>query len=558
MLTEVLETRMNRGIYMKNSILKKVATSLALVLGLVLVLASCQLSSNGTGSGDVKIANIAFTYPVSSMNPLHMDASEAMKYAVGMTWDPIVELNENLEFEGVLAESVERLEDGKTFRVTLKDDAKWSDGQEIVADDLIYYVLRVTSPSVANVTMSAYYLFEGFDEETGQVADDATEVAGLVKVDDKTVDFVARSEMSLENFNNNYMRYAFPLPAHVLSEKSAQELATTDWFNNPEVISGPYKPTSVDLSNAITYTRNEQYWQGEPKINSLNIRIVPGSQLLSGLQSGEIDYVQQTTAVFPQEDHNAIQELEGVEAIYADPVTSVFTFINTETVPEENVRQAMLYAIDRQLLLAEFLDGNGEVVDGFLTSISSYFDENLEVIQQDTAKAEELLAKAQEDGWNPNTTYTFKIDSGDQTFQQAANIIVDQWKQVGINAQVQTTPLTQLLADAGNHAFDILSVQYTLPPAAPALDIAWLTGEGNWSNYRSDTVDQLVGEAIIFSGENEEGIAIYNQINALMQTEVPMFNTYVIKPLGAKSERLSAQDPSVFGGFMDLHAWDIN
>lgn len=538
---------------MKNKFMKKIVSLVAMTLAIVFVLAACQ-----SGDGEHKIANIAFTYPVASMNPLHMDASEAMKYAVGVAWDPMVELNQNLEFEGVLAESIERQEDGKTFRVKIKENAKWSDGQPITSDDLIFFVLKTTSPAVGNVSMTGYYLFEGFGEETGKVADDATEVAGLVRVDDKTVDFVARSEMSLENFNNNYMRYAYPLPSHILKEKSAKELATTEWFTSAEaVVSGPFKPVSVDLANALSFTKNEKYWQGEPKLNALNIKVVPGSQLLSGLKSNEIDFVQQTTAVFPQDDHATITNLDTAKEVYANPVTSVYTFINNEVVPELEVRQAMLYAIDRELLLKEFLKDNGEIVDGFITSASNYFDSSLEVIKQDIEKAKELLETAKDNGWDAEKTYTFKIDSGDQTFQQAANIIVEQWRQVGIKVQIQTMPLTQLLADAGNHNFDIFAVQYTLPPAAPALEVAWLTGEDNWSNFSNEKVDALVNGAITFSGSAEEGIALYGEINAIIQEEVPMFNAYVIRPLGAISNRLVANDPSVFGSFMNLHEWDI-
>lgn len=533
---------------------RRFTSILAALFALVFLLAAC---GPGGQQQNLKIANIAMTDPISSLNPVFMDASEAMKYAVGISWDPIVELNEKLEFEGVLAESVTLQEDGKTFRVKIKDDAKWSDGEPISSDDLIFYTIQIRTPSVGNISMAAYYLIEGFDPETGQVPDDTKEVSGLVRVDDKTVDFVPREPISLENFLNNYMRYSYPIPYHLLKDMTSAELAKTDWFTQPEAVSGAFIPTQVDLANAISFKKNEAYWQGEPKLDRLNIKITDGAQLLAGLESGEIDYVQQTTAVFPQEDQAAVEKLDKAKAIYAEPVTSQFTFINQESIPDKRVRQAMLLALDRQGLVDSFLDGHGEVVDGFLTSTSTYFDSSLEAVKQDLDKAKALLDEAKKDGFDPNREFVFKINSGDQTFVQMSTIVIEQWKQLGLNVKVQTVPLNNLLADAASHSFDILAVQYTLPAAAPALDIAWLTGPDNWANFHNDRVDALLAEASGFSGEAADGVKLYGELNRIIQDEVPMMNLYVIEPLGAKSERLQAQDPSVFGGFMNLHEWDI-
>lgn len=512
-----------------------------------------DVAAPGGDTQGESIVNIGMTYPITSMNPLLLDASEAMKYAVGMSFEPLVELNSNYEFEGVLAESVTQSDDKKVFTVKLKDEAKWSDGTPITADDVIFTVLKTTSKTVDNTSMSMFYLFKGFDE-FGKVPDDATEVEGLVKVDDKTVEFHATEELSLENFNNNFMRYLCPIPKHVLKDMSIDELKTTEWFASPDVVSGPYRATSADLAHYVTYEANENYWQGAPKIKKLNIKIVTGSQLFAGMQSGEIDYVQQTTGVFAQEDIPSVEKLENAKAVYDKPVTPVLTFVNCKTVEDARVRKAILYAIDRQLLVKEFLRGKGEVVDGFLTSASPYFDETHEPLPYDPAKAKELLAEA---NWDSSRVLDFKIDSGDSTFAQAANVIVAQLAEVGIKAQVTSLNLTQLLADAGSHNFDMLSVQYTLPPVAPSLDVSWLAGPGGWPDYGREETNKLIEEASLISGNTEKLKEVYKEIHSYINEDVPVINMYAIAPIGAKSKRLKAPDPSVFGGFMNLHTWEI-
>ena len=74
------------------------------------------------------------------------------------------------------------------------------------------------------------------------------------------------------------------------------------------------------------------------------------------------------------------------------PTSTVF--INTKNVPDQKFRQALLYAIDRNQILEQLLKGNGEVVDGFLSTAGPYYDPSIEPVSYDPAKAKELLAES--------------------------------------------------------------------------------------------------------------------------------------------------------------------
>ncbi len=503
--------------------------------------------------GEDKIVNVGMTYSITSMNPILIDASESMKYAVGLAYLPLVEIASDSTFAGVLAEEFTANEDGTVFTVKLRDDVKWSDGEPVTVDDVIYTILMQTSKSVSNVSMAGYANLKGFDE-SGQVEDNVTEVEGLQKIDDLTMEFHAAVPMSLETFSYNFLCYIFPIPAHEFEGQTAAQMATSDYFLAPEVVDGPFRTVSADVAHNVSYVKNETYFKGEPIIDKLNIVIRTSSQLYSGLASGEIDFVQQTTGVFAVEDIPSIETLANAKAVYGDPVTSVLTFINNESVPDKRVRQAILAAIDRELLVDQFLDGKGEVVDGFQTSASPYFDSTLEVTQYDPDRARELLAEAE---WDGSQTLIFKIDSGDGTYQQAANVIVAQLAEVGINVQLQTVNFNQLLTDANNHDFDMMAVQYTIAPSAPALDIQWLTYNEGWPLYNNPEVDELVNEAALVSNDVPRLTEIYGKINRAMQEDVPIFSSYVLSPLGAVSNRLVNATPSVYGSFHNVETWDI-
>ena len=119
--------------------------------------------------------------------------------------------------------------------------------------------------------------------------------------------------MSLTTFENSYARYLLTLPKHVIEKYTEEELSTAEWFNQPDVISGPFYVTEFDVDHYISYKANPDYWKGAPKIDKLNIKIVDGSQLYAGLQSGEIDITQHTMSVIPPEDYASVEALDNVD-----------------------------------------------------------------------------------------------------------------------------------------------------------------------------------------------------------------------------------------------------
>ena len=552
----------------------KRAAALALSGAVALSLAGCGQSGSGaqTGSGEAaaqagdqsaggeaapaapgeKVVNVGVTSSLNTLNPLLMDGVEINKYATGLMFLPLVELSPDMEFEGMLADSI-TAEDERNFLVHIDEEAVWSDGQPVTADDVVYTALRLCSPVIGNTAMM-YYVFEGVGDD-GYVEEGADHVDGIVKVDDKTVRFTTKDPMSLITFNSSYARYLMPLPKHVLEGVAEADLASYDWFNHPDVVSGPFRVTEFDKDHYISYEANEAYFKGAPAIDRLNIRIVEGSQLLAGLQSGEIDITQNTMSAIPLEDYESVQALENVEASFGDPITNQSVFIRTENIPDARVRQAMVYAIDRQQILEQLLKGNGEVSEGFLSSASPYYDDTIEPLGYDPEKAKALLA---ESGWDGSQVLRFCVDSGDSTFVNAASIIVAQWAAVGIQAQIQTMDINSLMSTAGSGDFDVLAVQYTYPPVDPYVDIAWLLGgEGSWTGYTSPEIEEAFAQ-IPLSSDAKELKELYGAVDRKVQEDVPMFSAYIIKSMAAANKRLVNAQPSVYGFFNHVEQWDVS
>lgn len=512
---------------------------------------STESASSDTAASGEKIINVGVTNTIGSINPLLLNGGEINKYATGLMFLPLMELDADLNFEGMLADSI-TTEDNKNFIVHIDDAATWSDGTPVTADDVVYTALRLASPVIGNTAMM-YYVFEGVGDD-GFVEEGAESIDGIQKVDDKTVQFTTKEEMPITTFENSYARYLLTLPKHVIEQYSEEELSTADWFNHPDVVSGPFIVTDFDVDHYISYEANKDYWKGAPKIDKLNIKIVDGSQLYAGLQSGEIDITQQTMSDIPQEDYESVEALDNVDVVYGSPVTNQSVFIQTKNVPDVKVRQAMLYAIDRQQILEKLLNGHGEIVDGFLSSASPFYDDSLTPVSYDPEKAKALLEEA---GWDGSQTIRFYVNSGDSTFVNAASIIAAEWAAVGIKAEIQTVDFATLMSVAGTEDYDVLAVQYTYAPVDPYPDVAWLLGgEGSWTGYSDDTLNDALTKSQLTS-DPEETKELFSVVDKKVQEDVPMFSAYVISAQGAVSKRITGAAPSVYGFFNDVQNWDV-
>lgn len=498
-----------------------------------------------------KIINVGVTSSLGGINPFVIDQTEINKYAVDLMFLPLVELDKDSNFQNMLADSI-TTEDNINFVVHIDDAATWSDGQPVTAYDLEYTVLRLASPVVNNTTLMLY-AFEGTTDE-GFVEEGATSMAGLTVLDDKTLQFTSKYPMSLTTFNNTYGRYLRALPKHVIEQFSEEELLTADWFNHPDVIDGPFLLTDYDADHYISYVANENYFKGAPKLDKLNIKIVDGSQVYAGLQSGEIDITQLTMTSIPETDYESIEKLENVKAVYGSPITNQSAFIQTANIPDARVRQALVYAIDRQQLVDQLLKGNGEVIDGFVSSASPYYDSSIEPLPYDPEKAKALLEEA---GWDGSQTLRFYVWSGDTTFVNGAQILAAQWGAVGINVEITTLDLASLMSVAGSTDYDILAVQYTYAPVDPYPDVAWLlSGEGSWTGYADDEINAAL-EDTQTTTDVEQLKADYSVVDKKVQEDVPMFSVYVISQMGAVNNRVVGAEPTAYGFFNDVQNWDV-
>lgn len=371
-----------------------------------------------------------------------------------------------------LAESWEFDEASCTYTFHLREDVKWHDGADFTAHDVKFTIEAITDP-----------------ENGSENAPNFEDVEEITVVDEHTVSFrLAAPNIAFLD----YMTMAV-LPEHLLAGEDMQE---SDFFRNP-IGTGPYKLARWDTGQAITLVKNEEYFQGEPGIDTIIFKIVTDDNARAvQMESGELDL-----ALLTPKDAQSFDGREGY--ICYDMQTSdyrgiLFNFGNDYWTDNRDIIPAICYAIDRESIVDAVLLGQGIVAYGPLQR-NIYNNEDVEHYDYDPQKSRELLEDAGctmgNDGFyerNGETIgFVISVGAGDQVRIDIAQAAAQQLREVGIDCTVEIPvridwegQMAYLIGwgspfDADDHTYKVFG-----------------TNKGaNYSGYSNAMVDRYLTEA---------------------------------------------------------------
>ena len=282
-----------------------------------------------------------------------------------LLFDGLTAHDENNEVVPGLAESWELDDATNTYTFHLRDDVNWHDGEKFTADDVEFTIKAIMDP----------------DNES-EIASNYEDVTAINVIDDKTISFTLRDK------NVAFLDYMTIgiLPKHLLESKDMQ---TDEYFHNP-IGTGPYKIQEWDEGQSITLVKNEDYYKGAPKIDTIVFKIVPDDNAKAlQLKSGEINLAKVTpkdAQNFTDDDTFTVYDMKT-----ADYRGILYNFNNEFWQRNKDAIPAISYAIDRQKMVNSVLLGEGIVAYGPLQR-NKYNNENVAKLrafdERDTAKKE--------------------------------------------------------------------------------------------------------------------------------------------------------------------------
>jgi peptide/nickel transport system substrate-binding protein len=346
--------RMNRREFLRNSSL--VAGGLA-AGGL---LQACVRSGpvGGGGGGDSTLTYGNAEPPTSS----NMDDAAVLGLVdfqiASLVQDRLIEFDKNMNLVPRLATRWEYVNDN-TVRLELRDDVKYHNGEKFTAEDAKAAIDRVSS-----------------DPDLAQSA--------LWAPVETTVDGSTRLSIRAD-----------PPFAPLLAVLAITSIPPASFSENPEkfekedIGAGPYRFVEY-AANRVTLEANGNYWDGQPSINRIVFEYIqdPNARL-NALLANDVDIITRC-------DSQQLKAVEGDDNFYVNETSPSAGIVmiyqhNNEIIANKKVRQAMMYAVDREALVEQILEGVGKPSRSIIPSPTFFYEPLSEAYPYDPDKAKALM-----------------------------------------------------------------------------------------------------------------------------------------------------------------------
>lgn len=426
-------------------------------------------------------------------------------------------------------------EDFTEWTFTLRDNAVWSDGEPVTAHDFVYAWKRLVNPETA----SPYAWFGelmSLDNASAIIAGEAeVDELGVEAVDDHTL--VARLSAPLPHF---YMMMShastFPAPEWVIEEHG-------DQWTRPEniVTNGAYVLSEHVPQERSVRVKSDTYWDAENTVIETVTALVINdeNQALTRFLAGELDRTEVPIGQFPR-----------LEEEYPDTAVSIPTLCTyyynfnlrdngPEATQDERVRQALSYAIDRDVIVDQVLQAGQTPAYVFAPVGMANMDtpsveyETWSQADRD-ARAVELLAEA---GYGPDgepLELSILYNTSD-AHRQLATIIGQMWEQkLGVTTTLENMEWNTFLDARENGDFDVSRGGWCADYNDPStfLDLFQSSSGYNDAKYANEEVDGFLAEAKVL----EDAADINRQIEEIVAVEMPVIpvyhyaNAYMLNP----------------------------
>jgi peptide/nickel transport system substrate-binding protein len=429
-------------------------------------------------------------------------------------------------------------EDPLTIEYTIHEDATWSDGEPVTAEDARWTYEQIMNEDNQIITRVGWELVEEFEA-----------------VDDKTVRIT---------FSEPYAPWRVMMTSAILP----QHIYEGEDFNtalNDEIIgSGPFVFEEWNRGNSLTLTKNENYWGEEPGLDQVTFRFIPDSQtLINSLESGEVDFID------PQLDIGLLERLQGLEEagnislqLGAGTQWEHIAF-NLERVDDLRLRQAIAYGINRQQIIDEVLQGEVEVLNSVIMPQQEiFYTPAWEQYTYDPDRARQLVEEIEADGGETSITFSTTAEQALRVTLQ--EIVQQQLADVGIDVRIDNVAAQTFFGEwtpQGNFEMGEWAWLSDPDPTLTTLFAATsLPPDGqNYYRYENEQVTEWLQQADVTVDEQERADLLI-QVQEQMAEDLPLIPMYQRIVIYAYNPALEGPEmnPTIAGPTWNIGEWSIS
>ena len=469
---------------------------------------AAEADQAGQGTSDVTYGGsivVGIQQDIDSLDP-HKATAAGTKEILFNIFEGLVKPDENGNLINAVASDYTVSEDGLVYTFTLREGVKFHNGNAVTAEDVKYSLERVSglldgTPLIS--TLSTIQAVDIIDEQTVQVT------------------------VGSANTELIYSFVAAIIPAGSGEAEGADPVGT-----------GPFSFVSYKPLKGITKAKNPDYWQeGLPYLDSVEFKIMgDGDTSLMELQGGTVDFY----AYLTDSQAQALKDSHQVISSPTNMVQALFLNNAVEPLNDVRVRQAISYALDKDEINGFVGGGNGTLISSAMLPTLKEYYVDLNDTYGSTAnveKAKELMADA---GYGDGFDMEIAIVSTYPFHMQTGEVIVEQLKNIGINATIKGMENGTWLDEVYNgRQFDATITALTCDMTPGYLMNRFQTdSKKNFINFQSAAYDENYAKAQA-ALDPEEKAGYYKELQKILCDEAGSVFIQAPANMTAISKRLA-------------------
>ncbi|WP_210366584.1 peptide ABC transporter substrate-binding protein [Bacillus sp. REN3] len=472
--------------------------------------------------------------PTSFDPPIGFDS--ASWNALNNLMEGLTRLNKEHQPEEATAESWTVSEDGKTYTFKIREDAKWSNGDDVTANDFVFAWKRLLDPATGSAAAFLGYFIEGGEEfNNGKGSADNVKVKAI---DDKTFEVTLISPQA-------YFLSVIANPAFFpINEKVAKE--NPKWFAEADTFvgNGPFNLASWEHDTKFVMEKNNKYWDAENvKLDKVEWAIVDDTNTeYQMFQAGDLDVSDVPSELADKlfKDGKVKVEDQAGDYFYRFNVTK-------EPFQNVNIRKAFALAVDQQKIVDFVTKNKEEAAYGFVSpgfkdpSGKDFREVNGEFNKTDIEQAKALLKKGmEEEGYDklPQVTLTY---STDDVHKKIAESLQQMFKEnLGVDVKLANMEWN-VFAEEQKALKHQLSRSSFLADYADPINFLenFQTGHSmNRTGWGNPQYDQLIQKAKKESNEEKRFEMMY-EAEQILFDEAPIFTIHFYNQVYLQNEDVS-------------------
>lgn len=446
------------------------------------------------------------------------------------------------------AESWDVSEDALVYTFHLREDAKWSNGDPVVASDFEYAWKRVLNPETLSQRAEFLYAIEGaenYNKGEGDLEDVQINV-----LDDYTLEVVLRSPTPY--FTEFVAMYTFsPVNPAVVDENESWAVgANEDYITN-----GPFVLTEWTHNSDYVLEKNEQYWDMDNvALDAVNVQIIESeAAATSEFMAGNLDFL---GSPYGTVSLDSIEVFEEQGLLQTQATSAIYWYIMNVTDPvmsNPNIRKALALAVDRQNIVDNITKGGQIPALGYVPPMIPGFEEDrgyFEDADYDTAR-EYLAVGLEELGLSDPSELTINLSiNTSEAHSVIAQDVQEKWAQeLGINISIDNTEWQVYLDKLSMLDYQVGRMGWTgkYNDATTYLDMYRTKDVGNNdTGWESEAYKALLDESD-YELDEEARLQLLRDAEAVMIDEMPVIPIYYYSNAFVESDRIEGMDYDAVG-----------